>query len=473
MQDTIEIHRRSPGAVRFVRALKHAAATGALAAFALAPQDALADPVTDWNATAGAAARAACISPVDDPLHESRLYAMTHLAVHDALNAIDRRYAPYALDTAAPAGASVEAAVAAAARGVLVSQIAALPFPFPPACIDGGVAQVEAGYAAALAAIPDGPAKAAGVALGEAAAAAIVARRAGDGSDTPLLVFDHPQGSTPGDWRFTPGLPFAFAPGWAAVTPFALARADQFQPPRPFAVACTAPPAWSALRGPNCRRYARDLDEVRRLGGDGVGTPSERTAEQTEIALFWVESSPLQWNRIARTTSAARGLDTWERARLHALLNMALADGYVASFAAKYRYAYWRPVTAIHEAANDGNPATTGDPTWTPLRPTPPIPDHDSAHSVQGAAAAEVMRRVYGTDAVAFATCSLTLAPGQTCDDPQPRQRHFARLSEAAAENAKSRILVGFHFRHAVTAGLDHGRQIGRHTVRTQLARVR
>lgn len=445
----------------------------ALAACAITPRAALADPVTDWSAHAGAAARAACISPADDPLHESRMYAMAHLAVHDALNAIDRRYEPYALAATAPAGTSVEAAVAAAARGVLVSQIGALPFPFPPQCIGGGIVLVEAAYVAAMAAIPDGPAKAAGVALGEAAAAAIVARRAGDGSDTPLLVFDHPQGAAPGDWRFTPGVPFAFAPGWGTVTPFAIERADQFRPPRPYDLSCARPPARSALRGPNCARYARDFAEVKRLGGDGVATPSARTPEQTEVALFWVESSPLQWNRIARTTSEARGLDTWERARLHALLNMALADGYVASFAAKYHYAYWRPVTAIHEAAHDGNPATVADPGWTPLRATPPIPDHDSAHAVQGASAVEVMRRVYGTDAVAFSTCSLSLDPGQTCDDAQPTLRHFGQLSQAARENALSRIYVGFHFRRAAETGLTHGRKIGREVVRTQIAPVR
>jgi hypothetical protein len=446
----------------------------ALLAFAgLSPRAALADPVTDWSAIAGAAARAACISPADDPLRESRMYAMTHLAVHDALNAIERRYATYAHHAPAPAGTSVEAAVAAAARGVLVSQIAALPFPFPPACIAGGTAQVEAAYGAALAAIPDGPARAAGVALGEAAAAAIVARRVGDGSDTPLLVFDHPQGDAPGEWRFTPGLPFAVAPGWGAVTPFALQRADQFRPPPPYDVACRRPAERSPLRAPNCRRYARDLAEVKALGGDGIGTPSARTADQTEIALFWVESSPLQWNRIARKTSDTQGLDTWERARLHALLNMAMADGYVASFAAKYHYNFWRPVTAIHEGANDGNPRTGADPAWTPLRPTPPIPDHDSAHAVQGASAAEVMRRVYGTEEVAFGTCSLSLDPGQTCDDAQPTLRHFGQLSQAARENAMSRIYVGFHFRRAAETGLTHGRDIGRHTVRTQLGPVR
>ena len=135
-------------------------------------------------------------------------------------------------------------------------------------------------------------------------------------------------------------------------------------------------------------RPTGDQQEVRRglqrgqaPGGDGVTTPSARTAEQTEIALFWVESSPLQWNRIARTVSADSGLDLWENARLFGLLNMALADGYIGSFDTKYDYDYWRPVTAIRAADTDGNPDTSADPTWTPLMPTPAIPDYDSGHS--------------------------------------------------------------------------------------------
>ena len=117
---------------------------------------------------------------------------------------------------------------------------------------------------------------------------------------------------------------------------------------------------------------------MQRLGGDNNVTPSDRTPDQTEIARFWVESSPLQWNRIARTVSEAEGLDLWENARLFGLLNMALTDGYIGTFEAKYHYRFWRPVTAIHLADTDGNPATTADPKWTPLEPTPPIPDYDS-----------------------------------------------------------------------------------------------
>jgi hypothetical protein len=312
---------------------------------------------------------------------------------------------PYAFDATAKRGASPDAAVAAAARDVLVALVRQIPAPFPPACVQAGVASVETDYTSALAAIPDGRHKARGIEVGQAAAAAILALRAADGSDTPLVVDNFPQGTAPGEYRFTPGTPFAFAPGWGHVTPFVLDHSSQFRPGPPYAV--------------TGRKYAADLNEIKALGGDGVTTPSARTPEQTEIARFWVESSPLQWNRIARIVSAP--LDPWAQARLFALLNMSLADGYVSSFETKYHYNYWRPVTAIRAADTDGNPRTSADPTWTPLVTTPPIPDYDSAHSVQGGAGATVLKRFFGTDRIGFSTCSLTLPAGGT--DRRPRGR--------------------------------------------------
>ncbi len=209
------------------------------------------------------------------------------------------------------------------------------------------------------------------------------------------------------------------------------------------------------------KRYTADFKEVKRLGGDGVTTPSARTADQTEIALFWFESSPSLWNRIARTVADARGIDLWDQARLFALLNMAMADGYVGTFDTKYHYSFWRPVTAIQTAATDANPDTSADPTWTPLRTTPPIPDYDSGHSVEGGTAAEVMKRFFGTDRMTFKVCSLTLPAGSTCDDPSPVMRRYTSFSQAAEENGLSRILVGIHFRTAVRVGIAHGRKIG------------
>jgi hypothetical protein len=405
------------------------------------------DAVWAWNANAGEAALAACIAPTGNPLHESHLYAMTHVAIHDALNAIDRRYRPYAFFGHASRRASTDAAVATAARDVLVPVLGQIPAPFPPECIAAAIEGVEADYAAALDAIPDRPAKRKGVNVGARAAAAILALRAEDGSDTPLLDFAYPQGDEPGEYLFTPGTPFAFAPGWQDVTPFVLDDSSQFRADAPYDVTESA--------------YTADFEEVKRLGGDGTTTPSERTPDETEIALFWVESSPLQWNRIARTVSADEGLDPWENARLFALLNMALADGYIGSFETKYLYNYWRPATAIQNADTDGNPDTDVDPTWTPLVTTPPIPDHDSAHSVEGGAAAQVFQRFFGTDEISFETCSLTLPAGSKCNDTLAVTRSFTSFSQAADENAVSRILVGFHFRNAVEQGVEHGRLIG------------
>jgi len=235
------------------------------------------DAVIMWNANAGVAATAACITPLNDPFHESRIYAMTHVAIHDALNAIDRRSRPYTGDMHAEPDASPDAAVAAAARDVLVSLIGQLPLELvSPSCIDAGVASVEADYTAALAAIPDDPAKAHGVAVGQAAAAAILALRAGDGAVGPFLNFNCPQDTNPGEYQCTPPSPFIAFEVWANDTPFTLKDSSQFRPGPPYAV--------------TRKKYTADFNEVKSLGGDGITTPSARTADQTEIALFWWET---------------------------------------------------------------------------------------------------------------------------------------------------------------------------------------
>ncbi|HEV2951119.1 MAG TPA: vanadium-dependent haloperoxidase, partial [Actinomycetota bacterium] len=355
---------------------------------------ATADPVVAWSANAGDASVAACFLGGYAP-QEARMYAMTHVAIHDALNGIDRRSRPYAVDLHTTRRTSPDAAVAAAAHDVLVSVLSSFAFFLPADCIAAGVASVEADYVAALDAIPNGMAKTRGIALGQEAADAILALRASDGYDTPPVDPNYQEGTAPGEYRYTPGTPFAFAPHLGEdLTPFALRDGSQFRPGPPYPL--------------NSRRYAADVNEVQRLGGDDVTTPSARTDEQTEIALFWVESSPLQWNRIARTVSRAEGLDAWENARLFGLLNIALTDGYIGTFETKYHYRFWRPVTAIRLADIDGNPATIADPTWTPLLPNPPIPDYDSGHAVEGGAASEVLRRFFGTDELSFSACSLT-----------------------------------------------------------------
>jgi PAP2 superfamily len=429
------------------QAIRTVIAFGALA-FAL-PASMYADAVTVWNGNAGVAATAACLAPLNNPLHESRIYAMMHVAIHDALNAIDRRSRPYAFDAQAQAGASSDAAVAAAARDVLVALIAQLPLELhTQACIDAGVASVEAAYTAALGDIPDDQGKVSGIQVGQAAAAAILDLRAEDGAVGPFLNFTCPQDTKPGEYRCTPGTPLIAFEVWEDVTPFVLKHSSQFRPGPPYAV--------------NRKKYTADFNEVKSLGGDDVTTPSARSAEQTEIALFWWESSPLKWNRIARTVSADRGLTPWENARLFGLLNMALADGYIAMVDSKNHYNYWRPVTAIQTGDTDGNPDTLGDPMWTPLRPTPPNQDYASGHSIEGGAGAEVLKQFFGTDEIRFQDCSATLPAGSTCIDATPLLRSFTSFSQAAAENAYSRILIGFHFRKSIEEGTEYGRKIGR-----------
>jgi len=242
---------------------------------------------------------------------------------------------------------------------------------------------------------------------------------------------------------------------WEKVTPFVLQDTAQFRPGPPYSV--------------KEKTYTADFNEVKSLGGDGITTRSARTADQTEIALFWYESSPLKWSRIARAVSINKGLNLWENARLFGLLNMALADGYIAMVATKNHYNYWRPVTAIQTGETDGNPDTTGDPAWTPLRPTPPDRDYASGHAIEGGAAAEVLKQVFGTDQISFQDCGVTLPAGSTCSDPSPVLRSYTSFSQAAAENAYSRILIGFHFRKSIEEGTAYGRKIGERAVNLYL----
>jgi hypothetical protein len=314
----------------------------------------------------------------------------------------------------------VDAAVAAAAREVLVT------------LVPDQAALVDAAYARALMTVHEGPAKTAGIATGQAAARATLTRRQGDGSEVATQPVYVPE-SGPGEYQFTAPFNFAAQPGWGRVKPFVIDLKDH------------------ALNGPqrlSSARYALDLAYVKDIGSIASTT---RTRKQSEIAEFWYEDSPLGWNRIANTVVRQQGLDPWEAARVFALVNFAMADGFIAGFDAKYEFRFWRPVTAIHEAASDGNPLTKVDPTWQPFLTTPPVPDYPSTHTVLGAAAAEVLSELLG-DNVRYSATSLTL-PGVT--------RHFEGFSMAAHENGLSRIYAGIHFRHAVRDGHRQGRSIG------------
>jgi len=304
-------------------------------------------------------------------------------------------------------------------------------------------ALVEDAYSRALADIRDGAAKASGIAVGQASAAANMLRRRNDGSEQAAEPAYVPR-SGPGEYQFTPPFNFAALPGWGRVKPFVIdLRRHQLEGPDRLTSA----------------QYAHDLAFVKAIGKIDSRV---RTAEQSEIAQFWYEDSPLGWNRIANTTIRQRRLDNWAAARVFALVNFALADGYIAGFEAKYRFRFWRPETAIRAAATDGNPLTEADPTWKPFQITPPVPDYPSTHTVVGWAAAEVL---IGTldDRVRFSADSLTL-PGVT--------REFEGFSAAAEENGQSRVYAGIHFGHAVKDGRRLGRGIGR-AVTQALAPVR
>jgi hypothetical protein len=374
--------------------------------------------VTHWNTVATDA-----FTPTEgtNPMAQSRTLAILHAAIHDAVNAVDRRYEPYTPGLLPTAGASLDAAVAAAAREVLVT------------LVPDQKALVDAVYDKTLANVHDVAAKNAGIAIGQAAARATLARREGDGFEQAAKPAFVPRPG-PAEYQFTAPFDFAAQPRWGSVKPYVIDLRQH------------------AVAGPqrlSSAEYARDVAYVKDIGG---AANSKRTPEQSEIAKFWYEDSPLGWNRIANAVVRQRGLDPWSAARAFALVNFAMADGFIAGFDAKYKFRFWRPVTAIHEAATDGNPQTQPDSTWQSFMITPPVPDYPSTHTVLGWAAAQVLIELFG-DNVPYSATSLTL-PGVT--------RTFKTFSAAAEENGMSRVYAGIHFRHAVNGGRRQGRSIGR-----------
>src|SRR6185436_7741855 len=381
--------------------------------------------VARWNRVMTGAAAA----EQTDPLTESRVFAVVHAAIHDALNAIERRNEPYREGLTANAGALPEAAVAAAAHAALVGLLPARKADF------------EMAFADALEQMKDKRAAADGMRVGKQAAARLLALRRDDGANRPIA---QAAGTKPGAYRPTPP---DFTPAWAAhwgkVKPFVLASSSQYRPVPPLL--------------PTSTRARAENEEVRAIGGK---TSALRTPEQSEISRFWYENSPQGWNRIAREVANARNLDEWQSARLFALLNLAMADGYIGGFEAKYHYNYWRPATAIRESGG-----SSGDAAWLPDLDTPPVPDYPSTHTVLGAAAAAVLARFFGTDMVSFSMTSGAPYAGIT--------RKFWSFSEAAQENGASRVLAGIHFPTAVRAGYVQGDLIGAWTYDHALKPVR
>jgi YHS domain-containing protein len=381
---------------------------GALLAVIVANR-ASADEVTRWNQIATDAST----TPNTDPLTETRIFAILHVAIHDAVNAAESRYEPYLPRTSPVPGASVEVAIAAAAHDTLVALL-------PESKVSYDAAMEET-----LRNVTDDSKKTAGLQVGRAAAAAILKARENDGANQTVQYIP---GTKPGEYRPTPpDFTPAFKPNWGSVTPFVLTSSAQFRPPEPPVV--------------NSPGALADIEEVKVIGGSKSVT---RTAEQSEIARYWFENSPRGWNRIAREVAAGRQFDVWENARLFALVNLAMADGFIGGFECKYHYNYWRPVTAIRER---------GDSEWLSYLWTPPVPDYPSTHTVLGAAAATVMARFFNTDLISFSMTSGAPYPNIT--------RKFWSFSEAARENGASRILAGIHFRTAVNEGYILGTRIG------------
>jgi hypothetical protein len=375
-----------------------------------------ADVVTEWNVIA---LNATAIPP--NSILQSRVLAIVHGAMYDAVNAIEQKGLPYAVDLKAPAGASIDAAVAAAAHGVLV-RLAAPQRPM-----------LDAALSSALAKIADPRARSDAVALGERIAEKSVTLRSGDQSGASVPFSPKPG---PGLYQLTPphSLP-ALLPQWGEVTPFVLRSRSGLE--------FKGPPAMST------NEFARDFEEVKSAGARNSPT---RTAEQTAVAVFWTVQTAVPWHAAARAASTAKNLSVAENARLFAVLSMATADSQVVAFDEKYRKPHWRPITAIRAAGELGNPAIKGDPEWEPLLGTPPHPEYPSAHAIFSGAAESVLTRFFGSDAVQVA---VTFPPvfGVT--------RSYSRFSQITEEVENARVWGGMHFRSANRDGIAVGRRIG------------
>jgi hypothetical protein len=412
-----------------------------------------ANEVVQWNETT----MKAIAANGQNNVVSTRTLAMVQVAVHDALNAISRRYDAYYFEGPADPAASPDAAVAAAAHTVLVGVIGI--YGTPAQRVDT-LALVDKAYAASIARVTDGPARNKGVAVGRAAGAAILALRKDDGA-TRDVPYTPAMG--PGKWRPHPnpvpanppianpemarGYQPTANPGWVNITPFTLLSASQFWLP--------GPPALTS------ETYARDYNEVKNVGGK---VSTVRSADQTQTARFWFEG-PGIWNTIARTVATARGLDARDTARTLALMNLAMVDAYIAGWKIRYVYDFWRPVTAIREGDNDGNDATAGDAAWESHQNTPSVSDYPSTQSTFSAAAAVTLASTLGGDQASFTVTSGKPFEGIT--------RSFASFSQAARESADSRVFAGIHFRSACEDGMSLGRKVGERTAKLYLLPVK
>jgi hypothetical protein len=389
-----------------------------------------ADVVSDWNTIMAATVR------TQPPHVQARFAAITQLAVFEAVNAITGDYNPYLGTIRASTGASAEAAVVAAAHTVLKNY-------FP-----GDAAALDAARAASLAVISNGGPKSAGITAGEAAAAAMIAARANDGS-TPA-EFYLPRSSDRGQWQPTPGCPASSGIGlhWRKVTPFGIESADQFR--------ADPPPALDSAR------YARDYHEVRIFGD---ANSAERPRDRTEVAQFYGAVPPIPlWSDIARQIVMARGASLSETVRALALLTMAISDAAVASFETKYHYAFWRPETAIHRGiltVIDDTPQFSGTPSFRPLIVAPCFPSYGSNHAALSNAGREILERIHGRGRHRV-TLSSPAVPGVVL-------RYNGRLKQITDDIDDARVYGGIHFRFDQEAGAEMGRRVGEYILKEHL----
>ena len=400
------------------------------------------------------------------PCRAARAEAIVHIAMFDVVNAIVGGYRSYTGITNSAPGVSRNAAIAQTAHDTLSAL-----FPSQKASFDQLLAED-------LSQIDEGPGKSNGVLLGRKEAKAILALRANDGSQyvEPRVGEGFITSDDAGKWRKDPisQLPVALGAFWGGVTPFVIQSGSQFRIPHQ--------PEMSSPE------YTAAYNEVKSLGGDGVNTPTQRTADQTDAALFWAYDGtpslcapPRLYNQITVHIAKQMGTDDVQLARLLALVNTAMADAGIAVWDSKYAYQCWRPVVAIRESdpgtgptgTGDGNPDTIGDIHFMPLGApasnlngpnfTPPFPAYPSGHAGFGGALFQTLRRFYGTDNIAFTFVSDELN-GITKDNQgntRPlRPRSFSTLSQAEDENGQSRIYLGIHFAFDKTQGIAQGRQI-------------
>ena len=374
--------------------------------------------ISDWNALA---VNTFTADPAKVP-QETPLYtAFVQAAVYNAVVGIDGRYEPYRFHAHAPRGASAQAAAVAAAYNVVVTYS-----PYAKANLD-------AAYATSLAQIPDGKAKTRGIAFGTLAADNLIAMRANDGRNAPIFFTQPP---APGVWRPTPPgfLPMA-VPWMGCVTPLLLRSGAQFGEPGP-------PPALTS------DRYTRDFNEVKAFGS---ATSTVRTPEQTSTALFFSGNASVQFNAALRDQMTVRHPDIVDAARMFAAVDMSEADAVISVWHAKYLYGFWRPITAIRLADTDGNPATTADPSWTPLLTTPNYPEYVSGYSGLTGAFTRALADTLDTDHLQLTLVS-TAVPGAV--------RQYDSGASLRNDVIDARVWLGIHFRSADTGGVDMGQRV-------------